>query len=98
MAKSRLFTEKIRASSTSSRKPGESALSSAGLCWTSIHRVILAPIDPRTFAILSFLNLNLVPAVKENAGNERTSRTAAGVGVSAVGVGLSVVEGRGLCR
>jgi hypothetical protein len=77
---------------------GKSALSSAELCRTSIHGVVLAAVNLRTFATLSFLHLNLVPAVKESAGNEGTSRTAAGVGVSMAGVGVSVVEGRGLCR
>jgi len=76
---------------------GKSALSPAGLCRTNIYGVILDAVNLRAFAICSLFNLSFVPSVKESAANEKTSRTAAGVGVSVVGVGGSVVEGRGLC-
>jgi hypothetical protein len=45
----------------------------------------------------SLLSLDLSPTMKESDGNDPNARTAAGVGLSAVGVGVSMAEGRSLC-
>jgi hypothetical protein len=77
-------------SSTASHNSSTLALSSAELCGTWAQCWFLSPAG-------SFLVPAFFVSVKDTAGNERTSRTAAGVGVSAVGVGCSMVEGKGLC-
>jgi len=70
-------------SSTASYKSGTLALSSAEFCGTWAQGRFLSPAG-------SFLVPAFFVSVKETARSERTSRTAAGVGVSAAGVGCAM--------
>jgi hypothetical protein len=72
-------------------------MKSSKLCRTTVQRRFLSPDDAETFTICSFFSRDLVLPKKETAGNDSTVRTAAGVGLSAPGVGVSTAEGRGLC-